>query len=264
MRCKFALSKTSVEGDLTELARLQDKAQWAEARVALERADARLDGGGPSGLRRRLDQARHDLDLVVLLDDIHLNRVGSVEEEGLNNPPAHADLDYEAAFRDAGLGKVQDDPAGVATRVRGSAVREALVAALDDWAVSVTDQVRRRWLLEVARRADPDPEGWRDRARDPRAWEDGRALAELADMAPVAGRSVQLLLALGERWRATGADATGFLRRVQREHPADFWANFTLANALKYRNAGEAISYFRVALAIRPRAAIASYNLGES
>jgi serine/threonine-protein kinase len=54
-----------------------------------------------------------------------------------------------------------------------------------------------------------------------------------------------------------------FLRRVQREHPADFWANFTLANALKYRESGEAISYFRVALAIRPTAAITSYDLGD-
>jgi hypothetical protein len=36
-----------------------------------------------------------------------------------------------------------------------------------------------------------------------------------------------------------------------------------LANALKYREPGEAISYFRVALAIRPGAAINYYNLGD-
>jgi serine/threonine-protein kinase len=260
---QLAGRRQAVEADLKEVAERQEQARWAEARAALERGEARLGGGGPGDLRRRLDQARHDLDLVVQLDDIHLNRVSSVEEEGFNNAPADADRDYERAFREAGLGKVHDDPAGVAARVRASAVRGALVAALDDWAVSVTDPGRRRWLLEVARRADPDPEGWRDRARDPRAWEDGAALAALAETAPVAGPSVQLLLALGERWHAKGGDATGFLRRVQREHPADFWANFTLANALKYRGPGEAISYFRVALAIRPGAAIASYDLGD-
>jgi serine/threonine-protein kinase len=189
--------------------------------------------------------------------------VSSVEEEELRITPADADRAYEAAFRDAGLGTIQDDPADVAERVRGSAVRGALVAALDDWAVSVTDTARRRWLLEVARQADPDPDGWRDRARDPRAWEDEAALAELAETAPVAGPSVQLLLALAERLRATEGDAIGFLRRVQREHPADFWANFTLANALKYRLSGEAISYFRVALALRPGAAVASNDLGD-
>jgi serine/threonine-protein kinase len=214
-------------------------------------------------LRRRLGQARHDLDLVVQLDAIHLNRVSSVDQEDFNTAPADADRNYEVAFQHAGLGEVQDDPADVAARVRGSAVRGALVAALDDWAVSVTDTDRRRWLLDVARRADPDREGWRDRARDPRVWEDGAALAELAETVPVAGPSVQLLLAVGEGWRARGGDATGFLRRVQREHPADFWANFMLGNALKYRGSGEAISYFRVALAIRPEAAIASYDLGE-
>jgi serine/threonine-protein kinase len=142
-------------------------------------------------------------------------------------------------------------------------VREALVAALDDWAVSVADPARRSWLLEVARRADPDPQGWRDRARDPRAWEDGAALAELAETAPVAGPAVQLLLGLGERWHATGGYHIVYLRRVQREHPADFWANFTLAHALKYSGPGEAISYFRVALAIRPGAAVAARNLGD-
>jgi serine/threonine-protein kinase len=258
-----AQRRQAVEGDLTEVAGLQEKARWAEAWVPLERAQARLGKGGTGDLRRRLDQARHDLDLAVQLDDIHLKRVGSVEEVDFNYAPADADLDYEAAFRDAGLSKVQDDPAAVAARVRGSAVREALVAALDDWAVNVGDPARRRWLLEVARRADPDPGGWRDRARDPRAWEDAATLAELADSAPVAGPSVHLLLALGERWHANGGDATLFLRRVQREHPADFWANFALANALKYRGPGEAISYFRVALALRPLAAIAYYDLGD-
>jgi serine/threonine-protein kinase len=258
-----AQRRQAVEADLKEVAERQEQARWTAARAALERGEARLGGGGPGDLRRLLAQARHDLDLVVQLDAIHLKRVSRVEEEDFYNAPADADRDYEAAFRDAGLGQVHDDPAGVAARVRGSAVRGALVAALDDWTVSVTDRDRRRWLLEVARRADPDPEGWRDRARDPRAWEDGAALAELAETAPVAGPEVQLLLALGERWRAGGGDATGFLRRVQREHPADFWANFMLGNALKYRGSGEAISYFRVALAIRPEAAIASSDLGD-
>jgi serine/threonine-protein kinase len=214
-------------------------------------------------LRQRLDQARHALDLVIQLDNLHLHRVGSVEEMDFRNTPADADRDYEAAFREAGLGQVQDDPASVASRVAGSSVKQALVAALDDWAVCVTDTARRHWLLEVARRADPDQEGWRARARDPRAWADGAALAELAETAPVAEPSVHLLLAFGERLRANGGNAISFLRRVQREHPADFWANFTLANALKFRISGEAISYFRVALAIRPGAAIASNNLGD-
>jgi serine/threonine-protein kinase len=258
-----AQRREAVEGDLREVADLQQQARWMAARAALERGVARLSTSGPGYLRWRLDQARHDLDLVVRLDNIHLHRAGSVEEMDFLNTPADADRDYEAAFREAGLGQVQDDLASAASRIAGSSVREALVAALDDWAVCATDTARRHWLLEVAQRADPDPGGWRARARDPRTWKDRAALAELAEAAPVAQPSVHLLLAFGERLRANGGDSISFLRRVQREHPADFWANFALANALKFRISGEAISYFRVALAIRPEAAIAYYDLGE-
>jgi serine/threonine-protein kinase len=74
---------------------------------------------------------------------------------------------------------------------------------------------------------------------------------------------VSLLVALAERLQATGGDAPGFLRRVQREHPADFWANLALGNALKFAGPGEAIGYYRVALAIRPKSAVGYYNLGD-
>jgi hypothetical protein len=68
--------------------------------------------------------------------------------------------------------------------------------------------------------------------RDPAAWRDGSALAELARAAPLAEQPVPLLLALGERLSATGADGVGFLRRVREQDPDDFWANFTPALAL--------------------------------
>ena len=90
--------------------------------------------------------------------------------------------------------------------------------------------VRRDWVLRVARGADPD--AWRDRVRDPAAWGDGAALAELARTAPVAEQPPTLLLALGERLHLAGGDGIGFLRRVQEQYPDDFWANFTLARAL--------------------------------
>jgi hypothetical protein len=52
---------------------------------------------------------------------------------------AQADRDHQAAFRKAGLGTVRDRPASLAAVIRASAVRGALVAALDDWAVCSTD-----------------------------------------------------------------------------------------------------------------------------
>ena len=101
-----------------------------------------------------------------------------------------------------------------------------MVDALDEWAACAVNEGRQVRLLGADRRADPD--AWRDRVRDPSAWEEPTALAELTRTARVAEQPVRILLALGERVQATGGDATGFLERVQQAHPADFWANFVL------------------------------------
>ena len=204
-------------------------------RRRLEQARARLGDGGPFWLYPVVEAARRDHQFLVRLEAIRLNRSTLVEGRQhhaalLRFNKARADRDYAEAFRDQGLGEPPDDPEGAAARVRASKWAAHLVAALDDWAVCAADPARQDWLLAVARRADPDP--WRDRVRDPAAWRDGKALAELARAAPLAEQPVPLLLALGERLSATGEDGVGFLRRVREQHPEDFWANFTLALAL--------------------------------
>src|SRR5262249_35246440 len=142
---------------------------------------------------------------------------------------AQANRNYAEVFQQTGLGKVSDQPSSVATKISASAVRGALLAALDDWAICTTDKKQRDWVLAVARQADPD--GWRDRILDPAAWDDPAALAELARTVP-SQQPASLLLALSERLKAVGGDALSFLKRVQKEHPADFWANLILGNAL--------------------------------
>jgi serine/threonine-protein kinase len=152
----------------------------------------------------------------------------------------------------------------VAAVVKASAVRGALVAALDDWAVCVTDKDARAWLFEVARGADPDPEGWRDRILNPAAWDNRVALAELARTVP-GTQSVSLLLALGERLKALEGDAASFMKRVQKEHPADFWANLILGNALlRYQKPAEASGFYRAALASRPGAPVGYCAVGDA
>jgi serine/threonine-protein kinase len=251
--------RNAVEADLKEVARLQESARWAAAQAVLERVEARLGGGGPDDLRGRLGQARRDLALVIRLDTIRLRRVTRGE---LVFYQARADRDYQAAFREAGLFSAQD-PASVAAVVKASAVRGALVAALDDWAVCSTDKESRDWLLAVARQAAPDPEGWRRRILDLAAWDDPAALARLARTVP-GSQSVSLLLALGERLRAKGGDAAPFLKRVQKEHPADFWANLILGNALLQWAPQEAAGYYRAALASRPGAAVGYCAVGDA
>lgn len=75
---------------------------------------------------------------------------------------------------------------------------------------------------------------------------------------------MRLLLALSRRLRAAGGDANQLLQRVQREHPHDLWANFELGSALIDSEPGEALSYLRAAVAIRPGAAPIHYNLGNA
>ena len=225
----------AVEADLREADRLQQQSAFPEAGAALEQARSRLGDGGPFWLYPVVEAARRDHQFLVRLEAIRLNR--STLAEGQRNHAAQlrfnkarADRDYAEAFRDQGLGEPPNDPEGAAARVRASKWAAHIVAALDDWAVCAADPARQDWLLDVARRADPDP--WRDRVRDPAAWRDGKALAELARAAPLAEQPVPLLLALGERLSAIGEDGVGFLRRVREQYPDDFWANFTLALAL--------------------------------
>ena len=261
----------AVEADLREADRLQRQSAFPEAGAALEQARSRLGDGGPFWLYPVVEAARRDHQFLVRLEAIRLNRFTLVEGQRnhaaqLRFNRARADQEYADAFRDQGLGEPPNDPEGVAARVRASKWAAHLVAALDDWAVCAADPARQDWLLEVARRADPDP--WRDQVRDPAAWRDGKALAELARAVPLAEQPVALLLALGERLSATGEDGVGFLRRVREQYPEDFWANFTLALAMHgtaRRPAGDpapALAYYEKALEIRPQAVAVLNDLG--
>jgi serine/threonine-protein kinase len=245
-----------------------DRAQEEMARLDQERRDQ-------EAVLQRLDQARRERRLAEQLDAIHLTRVAVVgdrfearhnrERADARRNRERADREYAAAFGEAGYGQVGDDPAAFAARVESSTARDELVAALDDWAVCAVragDADRQRWLLEVLRRADPNPTRVRLRLRDPALGQDRAALLELAEAALAEKPSARLLVAFGEWLRESGADIVPFLQRVQREYPGDFWANFALGNLLVVKNPGESIRYLQAALALRPRTATVHDSLG--
>ena len=253
--------RNGVEADLKELARLQESARWADARAALGRAETWFQGRGPYDLRLQIAQARRDLDLVIQLDAIRLERATRGE---LAFYKSKANREYVKTFERAGMGTSKDPPSRVASLINASAVRGALVDAVCDWAVCAADEEQRNWLLDVARQTDSGSQEWRNRALDPVAWRDVKSLAELARTAPVASESVSLLLSLGERLRGMGGDAAWFLRQVQAAHPGDFWANLILGNALVYGAPHEAAGYYRAALASRPQAAVGYCAVGDA
>jgi tetratricopeptide (TPR) repeat protein len=246
-----------VEGALAEVRRLQGQARWGEAQAVLDQAQSRLGDGGPHDLKDRLARAQAELLLVKRLDDVRLKRATTVEG---HFDFAGADRGYEDAFRAAGMAGVGGETAAAADWVHGTAVQEALVAALDDWAVSVVGR-RRAWVLEVARRTDPDP--WRDRVRDPAAWDNPAELARRVAAEQGTGQSPQLLVALGTR--LSGKEEEQLLKRAQERHPGDFWVNFALGNsAHEGKNLEEAVIWYRVALALRPGTAAVHNNLGNA
>jgi serine/threonine-protein kinase len=232
-----------------------------EARELLEQARQRLEPAGPDDLRRQAEQCRADLDLAELLDAARLARLQAAAVVGGRFDPARVEPQYASAFAEAGLGREGDDSEAVAARVRESAVRAEIVAALDDWASITPDRGRRAWLLAVARKADPDPA--RDRLRQPELWEDGVRLTRLARELSVAEVSPQLAAALGRVALESGGDVVALLTTAQARFPHNFWLNFELGAALhKTRRLDEALGYGRAALALRPSTSAANNSVG--
>src|SRR5262245_36310252 len=207
-----AATERAADEDLREMVRWLNRSSWPEARAARERARGRLGDRGSAGLRRRLDQGARDLDLAARLEAICLDLTPAWMKPPVDQP----DRPYDEVFRGAGLGHFGDDPEAAAARVRDSDIRAALVAALDHWSAVTEDPGHRRWVLIVARFADPNPTGWRARARDPAVRENPTALAEVIDTAPVADQPPQLLLALDKHLKPDSPERLPFLRRVPR------------------------------------------------
>jgi serine/threonine protein kinase/Tfp pilus assembly protein PilF len=203
----------------------------------------------------QLESDEHDRRLAFDLDRIRLESSGLVGGD-VRLAPAAPKL--ARLLRNAGYNVEQDSPDAVAALIRQSAIRFPLVAALDFWALSVDDAKLRGQLLQVARAADKDP--WRDRFRRVDVWQNLRKLRVLAAEVDCARQTPQLLAALGRCLGSAGGDATGLYRRALIHHPRDFWLYFELGLASK--SGAEQAGAFRAALAVRPEAAVAHYNLG--
>ncbi len=240
---------------------LRQRFHFHEARELLEQARQRVEPAGPKDLRRQVDQARADVILTQRLDDARAQAATLVDAEGINDP-ATAEPLYLSAFADAGLGREGDDSQAIAATVRGRAVRAEIVAALDDWASMTRDLGRLKWLLSVARGADPDEV--RDRLRQPELWLDPARLTRVASELRVADLSPQLATTVGRVSRTGGGEAIALLTATQNRFPQDFWVNFELALALNQeRRWDEALGFSRAAVALRPDSSVAYIAIGE-
>src|SRR5262245_31913590 len=263
LKSERAAAERDAEEDLRDMAGWLRASSWPEARAALERAKGRLGDRGPADVRQRLEQGARDLELAARIEAIRQDCAHTTVPGFTSAKP---DEQYEEAFRHAGLGQVHEDPEAVAAQIRASNVQTAVLAALDHWSSCTLEGARRRsWILDVARRADPDPTAWRVRARDPNLRTDQAALAEVIEAAPVADQSVPLLLALCNQLKHGSKERIAFQKRIQQAHPGDFWANIALGDMLASweKNPTEAIRYYQAAVAIRPRMALGYFKIGN-
>jgi serine/threonine-protein kinase len=248
----------AVRADLAEVIGLLREGKLAEAHTVLVRAEGRVGGGGPAPLLAEVQRLRDDLSVGEALDRIRLRKATIVDGRF---DDASAERDYAALFREHGLEEEGENPGLVAERIKGSPIQAQLVAALDDRAIATKNRDRRIWLLEVARLADPGVRS--DRFRDPVVWGQRETLERLAREANVAELSPQLLSALGLALQASEADPVPLWKAAQERHPADFWLNFHLANALRELEPEAAVGYYRAALAARPHTNAVHNNLGN-
>jgi serine/threonine-protein kinase len=263
--------RSTIEFGFDRTASLVRESRWAESRAALDQIASQLTAASPEDLHQRLTEARSELALVDRLDAIRFRGLQHLQGVSAHGGLQFAEIDaeYEAAFSEAGLARVGEDPAAVAERIKVSTIAAPLLAALDAWASKTEDDERRAWLLSVARLVDPHPE--RDRFRDAALWADSQALTqELAGSQKLA-LTPTLATALAFRiWgTAPNREAADVAFRVlgttHREHPDDFWPAFSLGFLLDRANRRDRASgYYRAAVAIRPDAERAWAALGAS
>jgi serine/threonine-protein kinase len=230
------------------------KADWPQATAAVERAGGRLGSLHSPDLQGRLDQGRLDLEFAARVARVRLD-LALGGGKGIEK--------YPEAFRQAGFGEVGDDAATVAQRVRRSNVRQAVVDALDDWATWIgllNDEKGEAWLLDVTRQADPDPQGWRDRLRDPKVRKNKQKVLELTEAAQVDRTPVNLLVALGEILDRHRIDPIPFLVRVERRYPNDFYVHYLLG--LRAKQPADSVRHYQAARTIRPNTPVIEHNLG--
>jgi serine/threonine protein kinase/tetratricopeptide (TPR) repeat protein len=259
---------------------LQGQGKRAEALAAFERAkslagQARTDPARNerlAAIKARLASEERDQQFIARLDDIRLRVESRVHV-------AHNHFSFVLAFpeiRDAldhgyGIKIGATVPAQAAAIVRGrpDPVRSSLVAALDR-CLSLApngDAQTREWLLATLAAADSDP--WRVHVRRVMRDADVKTLKALARVVDVRSQPPSFLLWVaeslaGERYptyataglareNSTDSIQLELLRRVQRDHPTDLWANHDLGQILAASGRpAEAVRYYTAAIALRP------------
>ena len=207
--------------------------------------------------------AARDKQMKDELDKLAFDLEPEVTEQGegiVENDP-----DYEGAFARYGirLDRLEEAEA----RIRASAIRPRLVAALDAWIPLLDDEAARRRVADLANRVS-EPDEDRRELREALVREDLDRLRRLA-MRDLSAAPLDALHDLA--WAYSNAraydEAVALLRPAQQLHPGDFAINFYLAyclGKLKPPRLDEQTRFYTAAVAIQPKNSTAHNSLGNA
>ncbi len=255
-KARAAQASARVESELAQVAILQSQGRFAEAMVFVES----LKNQSPEAAAR-ITQLAKDLELAQELEAIRseVRLLVFAPDGSIHASSDGAPLHYRAALLAQGIDPLAADVETLATQLTNSPIRQALLDALEDWAVWERDPATTAKLLAVLRRCDPSP--WKDRLRDPVVRSRESELNRLTiGMNPAAVSSVSLM-ALADLLSAREIDSSRFLHTLATSHPADFVVLDQLARASLRRDPLQALGWFRTARALRPADANVASNL---
>jgi serine/threonine protein kinase/tetratricopeptide (TPR) repeat protein len=250
-------AEQGVDDALVEVQRLHGEGKWSQAQVALRKAET-WASTAPVGDERadQVRQWRRDLELMPRLAVVREQAI----ETTMFSYPSVAGQAFREALVSYGLDVEKGDLNEVVGRIRQSAIRDHLIAALEDWVwVSILwNRPDLKRLVEVLGRADPNP--WRDRVLRAFMRRDSKVLEALArderiDLPPAkAVLLARLLDQLGQPGLRDLAEKV--CQRVYRRHPGDAQLNLVLAQlGTRGPRQQEALGYWRAFLALRPHSA---------
>jgi tetratricopeptide (TPR) repeat protein/serine/threonine protein kinase len=275
-----ALSKATTLREKAKSAKVGGAALFAQAREQAQRARALVENGPADEtlagrvrqLMAELDDEEKDRTLVAALDQARLEQTATLSQ----NRFAHerAVPKFQEAFRVYGLpaGECDREAAAQRIRQRPPEVREAILAALEEWDDLASqpnlriNEPHRDWLRAV-REAVESEDAWTRNVkllmRETDREKQRTALAALARSLDVKSVSPRRLIRLAKSLGSPGG--TDLLRRAQRQYPNDFWINEELGVVLAKTTPPaweEATRFATVAVALRPDSPGALVNLG--
>jgi tetratricopeptide (TPR) repeat protein len=254
-----------LQGALDRVASAFVADRLADADAALQRADELLDAADAPDLRTRFEDLRADQAMVAELDRVWARANAIVDDRvpgamrragGLRFDEEAARTGYPSALAARGLTLADADLAGVADQVARSAVRDRLIAALDDWLPVAAPEDRPR-LCDLLARVDPDP----DRNEVRRAHAEPDRLKTLFARRPAEG-ALRVAARAANSPAVPDAAALAVLRAAAVRYPDDFRTQYAAGLRTHRADRVEAAGYYRAAAALRPDNLAAVYGLG--